>query len=285
MQILPIQLPALPTLHFLPATATWQKVQELAKRVFLVLAIATAIPFGFFSQGLSDFLGLQTLRHGTSWPNYFKIHLEGPNPAYGGGVRGATFGHKMAKVAPAAAQDRYIAHSNRKFFAYLDSTVGTDTPFISSTGEPRLAVFKWYHRLYYQLHIRVAPHSYGFGAGSACAAPPHMDGRIIVAWRFFCGVCSFFSPPVKLRYRPEDIYRDFQSDPKLAGTAVYTLTRISTDHLGLTGIFKQAADGKMWQRMQARPGKTLWGAIRLINPIGVGLLASFGVYYLTCASR
>jgi len=97
---------------------------------------------------------------------------------------------------------------------------------------------------------------------------------------FFNGILSFFAPTVKLRFRPEDVMKSFQHDPLLPGRAVFTKQPISTDHLGLTGIFEQASDGNIGKRMRENPSQTLWGAVRLINPIGLPLLAAFGVYYL-----
>jgi len=158
------------------------KLKDLAERiVWFVLGLFNFL-IDLFTQPLADFLGLETLRHGTSWRNYINIRMSGPDPTFGGGKTGATFGHQAAKTGEAENQEVYIAHSKGKFFAYLGSNAGCSTPYIDAKGEANHVNFSWYHYIYYQAHVRVAPHTYGFGAGAAIS--PKSTGKAITAWRF-----------------------------------------------------------------------------------------------------
>ena len=71
------------------------KSSELKKN-FHLTAIGSAIgfiPARLFSQGLANFLGLETLRHGTNPISCVSIHLRGGLPSKGGSIFGGDYGN------------------------------------------------------------------------------------------------------------------------------------------------------------------------------------------------
>ncbi len=257
-------------------------VERTGEKIFWGMSGALTFPLNLVCQGLADFLGLETLRHGTSWANYVSIRAEGVEPKYGGGERGATFGHMTAAslVGMEEEQRKWMSHSKGRFFAYLDSNAGCDTEYVDKDGGKKMVRFSSCEKVYYKFHVRLSPHTYGFGSGAACAlARSEDEGVAAKVWRFSCGIVNFFSPTIKLRFCPNEVETHFTKDYELPGRAVFTTQTIYTDHLGLAGIFKQAVKGDIWGRMQANPLKTLWGLVFLINPLGILLLVAFGIYY------
>lgn len=81
MVLYPVSIYTIPEIRSIlclqEATVTTEKVY------WLTTAILNPI-VDFFTQGLADFLCLETLRHGTSWHKYLNIRVFGANPAQGG---------------------------------------------------------------------------------------------------------------------------------------------------------------------------------------------------------
>lgn len=214
---------------------------------------------GIFTQGLADLLVLDTLRHGTSLSNNILIRVHGPDPSLGGSDRGAVKGHELAKTARTANRKMLLENSKKGFFVYLD---------------PSSSKHSWKEACYLNVYVRFGPRAYCFGSGAACAAPIHMDGRMVTIWRFVNGVGNYlFTPPVKLRFLPEEVGQKFHTDPILGGRAAYTREKISTNHLGLIGVIKQGSRGNVCERIKHNPLKSAFGAVRLV-------IFAFGMYYL-----
>ena len=85
-------------------------------------------------------------------------------------------------------------------------------------------------------------------------------------------------PTLNFRFKPETLIEKFENDSHSAGSAWKTKEKINTDHIGLRGILTQGLDGKALTRIKAHPVKATWGLIRLINPIGITIFATIGLY-------
>lgn len=236
-----------------------EKVWRVAQAIFITIEIFFDPFIDFFTQGLSDFLGLETLRHGTSIQNYISIRLNGPDPSLGAGDTGATIGW---------GEESYIAGAKGHFFVTKDSEA-----YIKPLGTLGSQLFNHYisSRLYCGLSAKTTISGTGF----------HKTLLRILIMAFNV----IFVPTLKFRFLPEDIPGKFENDPdnkctkySNKGLAYRTKQLISTDHIGLKGILTQGLQGNIWARMKAHPVKTCWGLVKLINPIGIVILLTLGTY-------
>lgn len=249
-----------------------------------------------FTQPLSDFLCLETARHATTWKRYGKIRTYGAIPSFGG--TGACVGFQMTARDSSTIEkaSKYMENSKDFFFANRDSTAGTD--FEGNTidvfkkcdidGVSNLGMgmttsksLSFFHKVKRYLFIHYGPRFYAWKAGYAENASPEVKGTLEKVKRIASGVLNLFAPTVKLRFRPEDLKDYFIDDPLLLGSAMKTQRKIGTEHLGLKGIFLQGCNGHIVDRIKNNPGKALWGLARLINPIGLTLLAAAFIYNIT----
>lgn len=266
-----------------PITA---KVLSVAQSTFWVIA-GIFDPFvGFVTQGLSDFLVLETLRHGTSWQNYISIRKGGVNPAFGGSDKGSCAGIERAGSYVGNFVKEFRELELRKnaqecFFVFADSHLGQITKYTNTAGEEKVQTFTFKERCFLPLYIRWEPHACAFMAGVAQVVTTNEkenDTLLSNIRQIANGFVNMTAPVLKIRMRKEEVDQLFETDPLLPGRALRTRSKIGTEYIGLTSIFKQANDGSILQRIQSNPLKSLIGLIRLINPIGIGLLLAFGIY-------
>jgi hypothetical protein len=253
------------------------KIKQLAEKIFWIIASIFNPITNFFTQGLSDFLCLQTLRHGTCLSNYIEIRMNGTTPGFGGGVKGSSQG-----------TEQYVENSKGHFHVFLDSDATAAN--MLDTGYPKKNINMGRAKtiLYIflgQLYIRMAPTLHGILSGMNAAAPVNSIDRAARTKRIFAGIFNLFTPNIKFRFREEEMEKIFQGDPDYKSIAIRTTQKIDTDHIGIKGIFYQGCQGSLRERIKSHPGKFIWGLMRLINPIGVLLLISFGIYYAVRCSQ
>lgn len=236
-----------------------EKVWRVAQVIFLAIEIFFDPVINFFTQGLSDFLGLETLRHGTSIQNYISIRLNGADPMLGGSDIGATIGF---------GEKRYKKGAKGYFFVTKDSEA-----YVKALGTLASQLFNRCisSRIYCGLSAKTTISGTGFHKT--------LLRILIIAFNVI------FVPTLKFRFLPEDIPGRFENDPDNRcikdpnkGLAYRTKQLISTDHIGLKGILTQGLQGNIWARMKAHPIKICWGLVKLINPIGIVILLTLGAY-------
>jgi len=268
-------------------------------RIFWVVSGIFNLPIDFFTQGLSDFLCLETLRHGTSWDDYIKIRMYGADPRIA--EKRACKGFELSAQL-SGSKDRILAaktyweNSENKIFMYRDSTVGTDFSghkvdiFKRFEFKDRGMIghgvvtdreFSIFKKCLMFLHIRFAPRLYAWKAGIVLNEDVLQKDLISTIKRIVSGIFNLLCPTVNFRFLPEDVKMPkFKDDPLLLGGAIYTEEHIATDYIGIKGVFIQGVKGNLTQRIKNNPCKSIWGLIKLINPIGVFLIVGFGLYLL-----
>jgi hypothetical protein len=243
-----------------------EKVWRVAQVIFLTIEIFFDPIIDFFTQGLSDFLGLETLRHGTSIQNYISIRLNGADPMFGGGATGAVTGF---------GKESLRAEARGNFFVTKDSEA-----YVKPYGTLGSQIFNRCisSRFYCGLSAKTTISGTGF----------HKTLLRVLIITFNV----MFVPTVKFRFILEDILGRFENDPDNKcsedpnkGLAYRTKHLISTDYIGLKGIVTQGLQGNIWSRMKAHPIKVCWGLVKLINPIGIVMLLALGTYLLVRKSR
>lgn len=264
------------------------KIWEVVEPIFWVIAGIFNVLTDFFTQGLSDFLVLDTLRHGTSWRNYVNIRMRGADPSLGGGAKGSCAGIENEDPLISKFIKIPLGHDLRKnsagyFFVFAGSTLGEETRYMRSNADgtttPDVRRFSFMQKCLLQLYVRWEPHAIAFMAGVSQACHKDAKGVIPSIQRIWSGLYNMFAPVLKIHMREADVGNYFETDPLLPGRALRTRCKIGTEFMGLKGIFTQANDGYVLERIAARPLKSLWGLIRLINPIGVALILGFGIYH------
>ena len=236
-----------------------QKVWAVVEGIFWTIAILFDPITDFFTQALSDFLGLETLRHGTSIQNYISIRINGADPTKGGNPTGASSG---------CGDDGYIEKSKNYFYVTKDSE--SYTSFFGTIGSH--VYNRWISsRLY--CGVSASTTISGKGVHKTLLRIPIVAFNILV------------TPTVKFRFSSADISDIFENDPDNAceihenrGVAYRTKQAISTDHIGLKGVLTQGLKDGIGKRMKAHPGKVTWGLVKLINPIGIPILLGLGTY-------
>lgn len=256
------------------------RILNIVKKFLWALAIIFNPIVDFFTQGLSDFLGLKTLRHGTTLNNYLNIRVHGADPNFSG--RGAS------KIMTEKRKEKYkdgldlmdYPKHVQGYFHVLNDSDSVRLPV-------KFLIRNVYARFYCGISSAYASDWKGFNFLKVITVP----------------LSVLFVPTVKFRFKPEDISTTFEADtdhgyaakrgaplmdmipPKgeeerYCNLAYRTKKKIGTEHIGLRGILTQGLDGHIWARMKANPGKTIWGLIKLINPIGLLLLVFVGMYYI-----
>ncbi len=130
------------------------------------------------------------------------------------------------------------------------------------------------------LFLHFVSRFYAQNAGAAAWSSP--ERGTLASIKRECGIIiNTLAPTVKIRFLPEEISTQFEDDPLMLGSALRTKKPISTDHLGLRGIFIQGARGNLRERISQNVSKSLYGLIRLIS---LPLITAFGIYYLTQAT-
>lgn len=256
----------------------------LEKVYWLAVGILNPI-IDIFTQGLADFLCLDTLRHGTSWNKYLNIRVFGATPALGG-ISASQVLSESEKTAS------YVNNSKNFFFTFRDN-VGYDFngnirdifERFDAENQEGLGMgviqdkpLSLGQKINQELFIHFCPRFYAMSAGWAEAADINDKSYSATTLKVINAGLSLFAPTVKFRFRREDLEPQFHDDPLMMGSALRTDKPISTEHLGLKGIFLQGCDGNITHRISQNPKKALWGLARLINPVGIMLLTLLGGY-------
>lgn len=232
---------------------TDSKIAYIAEAAFWTLGMFLNPIVDFFTQGLSDFLALETLRHGTSYQSYINIRITGADPEYSKKDIGAT--------ALDRAKKDYGNSNHGYFYVLKDSeahVANTDGP-VQKTGAKFLS--------------QIAAKNSARCFCALASSNTYKGSWLLLIPRILIVILSILIvPTVKFRFVPEDIKDHFKNDPDCCGLAYITDKNISTQHIGLRGIVTQGFKGGVWKRMKAHPVKVTWGLVKLINPIGILIL-------------
>lgn len=240
----------------------------------------------FFTQGLSDFLALETFRHGTTFHNYVNIRVRGADPSYGG-------------TGCAQGNSYYVSQSKGYFHVVNDSEA-----FLSESGtfcsilQARWLTAPYFKRVSYTLFTN----------------NESIGERLLRYTK--AALTVLFVPTIKFRYDLKESKQIFKIDPdtgdisesermaillfegrnpkqqeiilkaiselkKTTSLGLKTNKALPTYRIGLIGIFEATMrNDNTWERMKQHPGKVCWGAIKVLNPVGLILLGMYGIYSL-----
>jgi len=201
--------------------------------------------------GLSHFLALETLIHGTGPLGFLGISLNGADPIYGGGDTGSSVGIGL---------DHHITNSKNYFHVFRDSGL-ENLPFTAEII-PSVHLLGPITMIYAKVHA--------VGSAMAVFGYPTAEG-ISKALRLCAGiVCGVLTPTLKFRFKPEAILNcisscRFEKDPDYHGCAYRTAQPISSTHLGIMGSLSQGIGSGTLSRMANNPRKVLEGAAFLLT--------------------
>jgi hypothetical protein len=221
------------------------KLSEKINKIFWV-AIGTWSSYSLIDAGLANFLGLETLIHGTGPLGYFGISLNGANVKYGGGKNGSS---------SALNVDQFITNSKNHFYVFKDSENFNFTKFITVK-------------------------CYAMFSGSTTFDSQDSTFFNKIIKKIIGATLGLFTPNLKFRFKPEDILDcksscRFKNDPDdYAQRAYRTSQNISNMHLGIMGSISQGINSKTFSRIIANPKKSFLGFLM----IATGTLVAKATY-------
>ena len=202
--------------------------------------------YHLFDRGLANFLGLQTLRHGTNISSYLGISLRGANPQMGGSMEPHVISNCPVNI-----------QVTKDFYAIPDPT------FLElSRSQPKLFGYLQIP----MLHTLMASYN-------LCGLKIHHPSLICEtpntsqkAKKIFAELLNLFTPIIRFRFKPEELQVDpygpsrFMYDPALLSTgALKTPHAISPLRLGICGSLLQGVGHGMFHRMEQNPFKVITG--------------------------
>ncbi len=191
--------------------------------------------------GLSSFLCLKTLKHGTGPLGFIGIHLNGANPNFGGSAIGSSISMDSVYLIRNSKQYFYVFKDLEKF------KFSVTTSFLAKEHAIRSGIF-----------------NFGYKKG--------ITDTSNVAKGVFGGIAGLFTPTLNFRFRPEDTENNitssrtsncFENDPLYSDLAYRTRQTISPLHLGIKGSLSQGLDPNLFNRMKNNPQKVIRGIILL----------------------
>jgi len=199
--------------------------------------------YNLLDAGLSRFLALETLTHGTGPGGYIGINLRGGDPQCGGGEKSASFVYH-----PGLAQ-----RSINYFHVFKDSEFQGDKKEVIMPAILNLC------------GNYLLPKAHAILAGVAMF---NISPRLQLLTMPVGGAVGLFTPTLKFRFTPEEVENlknseQFENDEDSVNLAYKTKKPISPWRLGITGSLVAGLNSKMFKRMIQRPLKVAFGALLL----------------------
>ncbi len=215
---------------------------KIDNKNFIVNLITTVPVSGLVHDGIAQLLGLEVLRHGTSWSNAISILN-----------KGALAGHGGATTRVVKPEDPDLAKKSCGFVhVFRDSDFGG--------GVQGMAIpFAFVKRGLAKKHTWFATK----------AQITNYSGIIAKGIRLFAGI---FCPTIRFMFKPEELSDRFEKDPFYGEAAYRTRRNIQADRIGLIGAFNHGWDGRVVQRLKADPTKALIGVAQLTAGIALTIL-------------
>lgn len=259
-------------------------VEKVVSEIFWTIAMVFDPAVDFFTQSLSDAIGLETYRHGTNYSSYLSIRHEGFDPSKGG-------------TGASAAVDLDL-HSQGKVHFSSDSETKWSFAKEDMQDDNLVKIFNFILFPFAVFNTRIFNSRYYCFVNSLNTGRKNPWCPRVVRW-IQAGAQAIFIPTIKIRMLPSerDVLKNmngtkvygkelcFESDPDMTIPNTCTLMAyrtnlgVGTDYIGMKGIFKQGVKGSVFKRIKAHPVKATWGIVKLINPIGIPLLLAFGIAY------
>lgn len=227
--------------------------------------ITGATVYRLFDDGLANFLGLETLRHGTNPVNYISIRIFGGDPTCGGNSSGSTH----CAAAYTGMNDPNLANH---FYLFKDTEMykvrGFESPIkniIYPTAKRVLPV------------IHSALSSYSFVTRNFSSNDDMIVKIVGTIIGVFVGlVAGAFTPTLHFRFNEIDHSR-LKNDREYSGIAYKTSQKVEAWRIGLIGTLTTGLNFEWFERMRANPYKILTGVIQLVSSIALAYFAIYAV--------
>lgn len=221
--------------------------------------------YALFDEGIGNLLGLQILRHGTSFPNYVHIITNGADANLGGGDGGSSY---------ATGNPKFIDNSRGYLHVFNDSYAAVKNKAGKILCSPLL------NDIWSQTAIRAAPRVHSTLSGMASFSSKDEWGITAKVKKVAGGILGFFTPTIRFKFTPEQVKMTFEEDPDYGGLAMRTRKNIGTEHIGILGSLVQGVNLQVFQRIAEYPLKFLLGLIQVISAIALSAIALAGTAFL-----
>jgi len=156
--------------------------------------------YNLFDAGLSQFLALDTLRHGTNPASYIHILFNGADPSHGGSITGSSIA--LARSLQENAKGYFYVFKDSAFLQSPECPNASDNPqspipLICNTA----------------LKI-IFPRLHAIASGISSTGLPE-DENVSVEKAAIGALSGLFTPTVKFRFTPEDAQCHTPSDPSI----------------------------------------------------------------------
>lgn len=225
------------------------------------LAVVSSAAYTFFDDGVGNFLGLETLRHGTNFWNYLRIRLYGGDPAQGGKASGATL----------------IQHyTKNQFFLLRDNDY--PPPDFSDPQATILDITPFSKRLMARQYSALSGLYLFVNKNANIANSDSEIEKVMLKACYFVGEISALvhfiaMPTLKFRFTPEESKvktkknqrksKRFHLDPRSHNQGCYTTKKIEPWRVGIIGSLVTGLNSQWISRVKENPSKFFTGIIQL----------------------
>ena len=223
--------------------------------------LAGSLCYTLFDDGISNLLGLETLRHGTNCFNYVPLRIRGGDPSHGGKPTGSTKGWD---------DDTPVNH----FYVFKDSEYQlTNVSNYCSTmllnRIMRIAAIG--SRVLSRKHVFLS--GYNFSAYVLGSEHSHtVSKHLKVAMCTLFGMINLIvCPTLRFRFSTVDPSR-LMNDPCYRGAAYRTAQKIEWWRIGLIGSLITGINVEWLSRVKAKPLKILTGVVQIASAIALTTL-------------
>lgn len=232
------------------------KLIEKVNKIFWV-GLGCWATYNLLDMGISNFLALETLRHGTGPMGYVGINLFGADPAMGGSIIGSSVG---------SGCEHFARRSKNYFHVFKDSQ------FLSNLFDAEDKI----NSVIFVLKP-LLPRMHAVESGMATFNFFDQKGLTAIPTNLIGGIAGFLTPTLKFRFTPKEVmlcddllsftqYEEckkvtyFENDPDYDGIAYRTTRVINASRLGIVGSLLHGLNSTMFSRMMSNPQKVVVGA-------------------------
>lgn len=241
---------------------SYSSVDSVFKRVLPYLAtigqMLVSPVYALLDSGIANVLGLEILRHGTSFPNYVSIIQTGADPSLGGSDRGSGSGIQEF------GRQNFRESSKNYFHVFRDSTILHKT-IIKLTNAPCWILEKCAKRV----ALCVGPKLHAILSGYATIPSQNAKNIMVKIQKIAHAILGFFTPTLRFKFTPEQVKTLFEIDPDYTGLAYRTREKIDVTHLGITGSLAQGLNSGLIKRITARPFKAILGLAQITAAVAI----------------
>lgn len=227
-------------------------------------SLTTFWPIELIDSGLADVLCLKTYEHGTSPSSYNSILKYGVDPSFGGSGGKTALDNTQKSLNGEQIQSETRTLGN--FYVVDHQSQSSFSCYSLGSLAKKYTLARSYAIV-----------------SSISDLQEHSTSIFRKVAGFFLGQAV---PTIKLRFTQQDSLNKFNPDSiHEDGVAAYTTSKITTDHIGLSGTLIQGLNKSLAQRIKQNPAQFTLGILKIIAAIAIvtaTIILSAGSHIVLC---